>query len=137
MPRVKFLGRKPSDALAQWYAHAQALIVPSICYETFGIIIIEAFRQGTPVIARRLGPFPEIIEACGGGMLFSDKAELDEALARMEGDFALRAEMSRDAALGFSNLWTEDVVIAQNFEALARAAQRKGDSALARKLEAL
>jgi len=133
--RVKFLGRKPSHELAQWYAHAQALIVPSICYETFGIIIIEAFRQGTPVIARKLGPFPEIIEASGGGMLFSDKAELDAALARIADDFALRAELSRKAQDAFRSIWTEDVVLAQNFDALARAAHRKGDAALARRLE--
>ena len=42
-------------------------IVPSVCYETFGIVLIEAFRQGSPVIARRLGPFPEIVERSGGG----------------------------------------------------------------------
>jgi glycosyltransferase involved in cell wall biosynthesis len=134
-PRVKFLGRKAPDELARWYSHAQALIVPSICFETFGIIIIEAFRQGTPVIARRLGPFPEIIEACGGGMLFSDTPELDAALARVADDPALRAAMSARARDGFGRFWTEDVVVEKNFDALARAAHKKSDFALARKLE--
>jgi glycosyltransferase involved in cell wall biosynthesis len=132
---VKFLGRKAPDELARWYSHAQALIVPSICFETFGIIIIEAFRQGTPVIARRLGPFPEIIEACGGGMLFSDTPELDAALARVADDPALRAAMSARARDGFGRFWTEDVVVEKNFDALARAAHKKSDFALARKLE--
>ena len=135
-PRVRFLGRKAPHELAQWYAQAQALIVPSICFETFGIIIIEAFRQGTPVIARRLGPFPEIIESCGGGMLFSDLAELDAALARIADDAALRQAMSDKARAGFARNWTEDIVIEQYFDALARAAHKRGDLALARKLEA-
>jgi glycosyltransferase involved in cell wall biosynthesis len=134
--RVKFLGRKPPEELAQWYAHAQALIVPSICFETFGIIIIEAFRQGTPVIARRLGPFPEIIDACGGGMLFSDMAELDAALSRIADDASLRLTMSCKAREGFAHNWTEEVVVEQYFDALARAAHKKGDVALSRKLEA-
>jgi len=71
-PRVKFLGRLAPEALPAYYQHAHALVVPSLCYETFGIIIIEAFRMGTPVLARRLGPFPEII-AKGGGLLFDGK----------------------------------------------------------------
>ncbi len=61
LPRVQFLGRVALDELRRYYEHAVALIVPSVCFETFGIILIEAFQQGTPVIARRIGPFPEIV----------------------------------------------------------------------------
>ena len=43
---MKFLGRLAPDELPALYQHARALIVPSLCYETFGIIIIEAFRTG-------------------------------------------------------------------------------------------
>ncbi len=59
LPRVKFLGRVAPHELRRYYQHATAAIVPSTCFETFGIILIEAFRQGTPVIARRIGPFPD------------------------------------------------------------------------------
>jgi glycosyltransferase involved in cell wall biosynthesis len=50
-PNIRFLGRLSPDALRAYYAHAIALIVPSECYETFGIVLIESFRQKTPVIA--------------------------------------------------------------------------------------
>ena len=70
----------------RYYAHAIALIVPSVCFETFGIILIEAFRQGTPVIARRIGPFPEIVERRGGGVLFETAAELLDAMQRIQAD---------------------------------------------------
>jgi glycosyltransferase involved in cell wall biosynthesis len=69
-------------------------------------------------------------------MLFSDLAELDAALARIADDKALRATMSERARDGFSRNWTEEVVVAKYFDVLARAAHKKGDLALARKLEA-
>jgi glycosyltransferase involved in cell wall biosynthesis len=53
------------------YEQAIAAIVPSIGFETFGNVLIEAFRAGVPVMARRLGPFPEIVELAQGGELFS------------------------------------------------------------------
>ena len=45
-PRVVFAGRVSDGALASYYRHAEALIVPSVCYETFGIILIEAMSAG-------------------------------------------------------------------------------------------
>ncbi len=135
-PRVKFLGRKSPEALAQYYQHARALIVPSICYETFGIIIIESFRIGAPVLARRLGPFPEIVEKCGGGMLFESREELAAALRGMVAEPERRNALSSKARAGFVDHWSEDVVVSQYFSALAAAAARKGDDALAARLEA-
>ena len=84
--RVKFLGRIDSGKLDRYYHHALALIVPSVCFETFGIILIEAFRQGTPVLARRLGPFPEIVERARGGLLFDGPGELLESMRRRAPD---------------------------------------------------
>src|SRR2546422_1998737 len=68
--------------LTAYYRHAIALIVPSVCFETFGIILIEAFQQATPVIARRIGPFPEIVSQCGGGGLVCRPGEVVSAMAR-------------------------------------------------------
>ena len=48
MPRVRFVGwLNPSD-VGRYYRHAVAVVVPSVTYETFGIIIIEAFSHRTP-----------------------------------------------------------------------------------------
>ncbi len=128
LPRVKFLGRIPLDDLARYYRHAIALIVPSVCYETFGIILIEAFRQRTPVIARRIGPFPEIVERAGGGELFTTGAELLAALRRMQADPGRRDELARRGQEAFRENWCESAVLPRYLDIIRRAAQRRGDS---------
>lgn len=135
-PRIRFLGRLGPDELTAYYKGAQGLIVPSVCYETFGIILIESFRLGTPVIARRLGPFPEIVEASGGGLLFETEDELVAAMRAFQADAGLRGRLSAAARAAFETRWREDVVMAAWGAELARAAQARGHDALARKLEA-
>ena len=127
MDRVRFLGQVASEELAGYYAHAVALIVPSLCFETFGIILLEAFRQATPVIARRLGPFTEIVEISGGGALFSDDQELLAAMNKLRTDRAYRDTVATSARRAFETRWCEDVVVPRYLELLRNAAQRKGD----------
>ncbi len=135
-PRIKFLGRKTPDELNAYYRGALGLIVPSVCYETFGIILIESFRLGTPVIARRLGPFPEIVEASGGGALFTTEEELVAAMRTIQADPTTRDRLGQAARAGFEANWREDRVMAAYGAAFARAAHRRGDATLARRLDA-
>jgi len=114
------------ESLAAWYGSANALIVPSLCYETFGIILIEAFRGGTPVIARRLGPFPEII-AKGGGVLFENAEELRSAIAELGNNKARRDSLASEARTAFEKNWKEDVVITEYLDVVRKAARSKGN----------
>ena len=134
MPNVRFVGRLAPDELSRYYRHAIATIVPSVCYETFGIVLIEAFRQGTPVIARRLGPFPEIVERSGGGELFHTIEELVLAMQRLQGDPAHRARLARAGFRAYVERWSESAVIPQYLDIVRRAAARGGHRAV---LEAL
>jgi glycosyltransferase involved in cell wall biosynthesis len=124
-PRVKFLGRLAPEALAVYYQHARALIVPSLCYETFGIIIIEAFRMGTPVLARRLGPFPEII-AKGGGLLFDGTDDLRAAIDAVQSDSNYRERLSRSARQAFLENWTDQIVLNRYLDLISRLARDRG-----------
>jgi glycosyltransferase involved in cell wall biosynthesis len=124
--RVKFLGRVPGEDLGRWYEHAIALIVPSVCFETFGIIIIEAFLHRTPVIARRLGPFPELVEASGGGELFWTAEELLAAMRRLQEDPGHRELLAQSGNRAFKERWVESAVIPRYLEVVQRTAERKG-----------
>jgi len=134
--RIRFLGRMGLDELTAYYRGAIGLIVPSVCYETFGIILIESFRLGTPVVARRLGPFPEIVEAADGGVLFETEAELISAMRALQDDPAHRAAQAASARRAFETKWREDRVLAAYGVELASAAHRRGDASLCRALEA-
>ena len=46
------------------------LIVPSLWQEPFGRVIVEAYAQGVPVLASRVGGIPEIVEEGVTGFLF-------------------------------------------------------------------
>jgi glycosyltransferase involved in cell wall biosynthesis len=126
LPRVTFLGRVASEHLARYYAHAVALIVPSVCFETFGIVIIEAFRQGTPVLARRIGPFPEIVERANGGELFGTPDELVAAMRRLQADPERRERLGRAGLEAVERYWSERAVVPQYLDVVRRAAVAKG-----------
>jgi len=134
--RIKFLGRMPLDELTAYYRGALGLIVPSVCYETFGIILIESFRLGTPVIARNVGPFPEIVRKSEGGGLFETEEELIAAMKRLQGDPKHRAKCSEAARRGFQQHWSETRVLEAYGAELAKAAHRRGDTELAKALDA-
>jgi glycosyltransferase involved in cell wall biosynthesis len=134
MPNVRFLGRLDADELGRYYANALALVVPSVGFETFGIILIEAFRSGPPVIARRLGPFPEIVERAQGGLLFSTEDELVAALGRLQHDAESRSSAATAGRRAFSENWSESVVVPRYLELLQGAAERKGLELTARLL---
>lgn len=84
LPQVEFLGRVDHSALAGLYAGARATIVPSICYETFGLIILESLQQKTPVLASRYGALPETIEATQGGFVYNSVSDLAQMLDRLD-----------------------------------------------------
>ena len=121
-PRIRFLGRVAPDDLAALYDHAIGLIVPSVCFETFGIILIEAFRRGTPVIARDIGPFPEIVQRSGGGLLFRTPDELRAAMGRLQGDEGLRQRLAHRGYEAFVRHWSESAVVPRYLEMVEAAA---------------
>lgn len=135
IPRVKFLGRLPPDDLSRYYRHALALIVPSVGFETFGIILIESFRQGTPVLARRIGPFPEIVKRSGGGELFSGPEELVAAMQRIQQDPGRRDELAKAGYEAFVRYWSEPAVIPRYLDVVRRSALATGRSEIAEALE--
>ena len=135
--RVKFLGRLSPHALERYYRHAVAAIVPSVCFETFGIILIEAFRQGTPVLARRIGPFPEIVGKSGGGVLFDTADDLLGAMTRLQENPAERRALSRAGYRSCRANWSEDAVVPQYLDIVRRAAERRAAEPRSTAIEAV
>ncbi len=124
--RIKFLGWRNEAELAGLYRDATALIVPSRGFETFGMILTEAFQQGTPVLARRIGPFPEIVGQAGAGLLFDSPDELREGVRRFLGEPGLRSRFALAGQAAFQQRWTERTVVSEYLDIIRRTAVRKG-----------
>lgn len=105
---IKFLGRLDQEELAVLYKSAVAVIVPSICYETFGIIIIEAFAQKTPVIVNDLGALPEVIEDSGGGFVYRNEDELIASIQKIASDSGLRNELGEKGFEAYMKYWNAE-----------------------------
>jgi glycosyltransferase involved in cell wall biosynthesis len=123
---IRFLGTVPPEKMSDLYRRAIALIVPSISYEVFPMVLLESFREGTPVIARRLGPLPEVIKESGGGLLFSDRQSLESALKDMASNQAMRSSFGRAAREAFEERWSEKSFLHRYFALISTIAKRKG-----------
>ncbi len=95
--RVRWVGFVAEDALlASAYAEAECLVLPSE-YEAFGLVLVEALAQGTPVVASRVGGMREIVEPGRNGALVppGDPRALAQALEELLSDPAHAREMGR------------------------------------------
>jgi len=108
LERVHFAGWVSQDRIDPYYRHALAVCAPSVTYETFGLVVIEAYARRTPVIARRLGPLPEVIEDGQGGLVFSEIDELRGHLDLLARDQGLRDRLGRQGYESFEAKWTPD-----------------------------
>ncbi len=81
-PRIRVHGAVPPEKLSEFYANADALIVPSLIHENAPTVIFEALAHGVPVIASRVGGIPEFVRDGKNGWLFTagDSDELIQAL---------------------------------------------------------
>ena len=66
--RVCFAGRKPHDALADWYSAADVFCLATQS-EGWANVLLEALACGTPVVATRVGGNPEIVPDDRYGLL--------------------------------------------------------------------
>jgi glycosyltransferase involved in cell wall biosynthesis len=116
---IKFLGQCDDNQLQMLYRNAAAVIVPSICFEMFPLVILEAFRHGTPVVARNLGGIPEIIEESGGGLTYETEQELLPILHRFVADPQFRHELGSRGYAAFESNWTVEAHLQKYFKLIS------------------
>jgi glycosyltransferase involved in cell wall biosynthesis len=69
--KVRFLGQRPFSETQKRLASAHLLVLPSVCFEGFPMVIREAFAMGVPVAASRLGSMPCLVQDGRNGVLFT------------------------------------------------------------------
>jgi glycosyltransferase involved in cell wall biosynthesis len=114
--RVAHAGFVPAPELAELYARASVLVLPSLV-EGFGRPLLDAFAQGTPAVASDI---PALRELAGDAAVLVDRprdaAAWRAAIVRVLGDSALQqrlADAGRERADAFT--WER---VAADFERL-------------------
>ncbi len=92
---IQLLGFKQGEALQELIRNSICVVAPSEWYETFGLILIESFAHGRPVIASRIGGMTEVVSDGRDGLLFppGNVEALRECLVWMEKHTEQAAEM--------------------------------------------
>lgn len=80
---AEFLGELQADQRDPLLAGAFATLMLGAWPEPFGLVAIESLATGTPVIARRAGALPEIIEPGLDGFIVDDLVEAELALTKI------------------------------------------------------
>jgi glycosyltransferase involved in cell wall biosynthesis len=123
---VRFLGYQSGQRLQALYRQAVAVILPSIALEIFPLVIIEALRQQTPVIARNLGGMPEIVEESGGGFVYDTEEELVAAMDQLLADPSFRDQLGQHGYQAYRWNWTVEAHLARYFSLIREIAAARG-----------
>ena len=80
LENIEFVGRMDERELSDLIGNARFLIMPSEgYYETFGMVIVEAYSRNVPVLASNIGVVPELVSDKRTGLLFEAGHAVDLA----------------------------------------------------------
>jgi glycosyltransferase involved in cell wall biosynthesis len=116
VPSIHWLGQKAKDEVIEVMKRASFLVLPSECYESFPLALVEAFGCSLPVVASAHGAMGELVDEGRTGLTFR---------ASDPGDLAAKADwawshpremeqMGREARSDFEAKYTASA----NYEAL-------------------
>jgi len=94
---VRFVGFVSEDDLPRYYRTCHVFCAPSIGFESFGIILLEAMAAGKPIVASNITGYRSVLQDGEEGVLVppEDTQHLAEALIRLLEDPVLRERMGR------------------------------------------
>lgn len=67
---ITFYGRIDNDELYRYYQESVAVLMPSVWLENNPIVALEAMKNKKPIIASKVGGYPDLIEHDRSGYLF-------------------------------------------------------------------
>ena len=119
---IVFHGSLPRDQTIALVKEASFLVVPSLCYEGFPMVIAEAMACGTPVICSRLGAMAEIVADRVTGLHFSpgNSTDLFDKVEWAWSHPSETWEMGRAARLEYESRYTA----ANNYSLLMQIYER-------------
>lgn len=106
---IIYEGWTPLNKVMQAMKESRCVVVPTVSYEPFGLVVIQAFAGGTPVIASDRGTLSELVQSGMTGFRF-EPGKADSLAAEIKRCFELSAteyeSMRTNARLQYENNYT-------------------------------
>lgn len=121
--RIFFEGRVNEDRLRSVYSSCDIFVSPSR-YESFGLVFLEAMREGKPVIGCDVGGMPELINDGENGLLITpgNVRELADALLTLVRSEPLRQRFGQAGREIFETRFTAQRMAANSVQLYRLAA---------------
>ncbi len=89
-------GAVPHDQIGQVMSDLDVLVLPTICLEVFGLVVLEAFSAGRPVIVTQCGGPEETVRHGVDGLVIprNDATALAAAMRHLAANPARIAELA-------------------------------------------
>lgn len=118
IPGVEWLGRQPPEQVQKLMQNAKMLVFPSVWYEGFPMVIVEAYALGLPVVASNLGSLSSLVDSGRTGLHFRP-GDAHDLAAKVEWAIAHPqelAQMGREARAEFEAKYTAEANYRQLME---------------------
>ena len=122
LPGAVLTGWLPRQAVVVRLREARALVLPSVCYETFGLTVLEAAALGIPAIVPDSCAARELVEHMVTGLWFRG-GDVDDLQRKME----ILMDAKRAAALGkaaYDRYWAHPNTIERHVDELLAVYRR-------------
>src|SRR6185437_842633 len=108
---VEFLGYVSLDEKMKIIAASNALVFPSLC-EGFGLVILEAFSQRTPVLVSNIKPMSDIVSDGKNGFVLDpyDEKSWAEHLLQLIENPSYALEMGREGSKLLADSFNQDLM---------------------------
>ncbi|HOK23739.1 MAG TPA: glycosyltransferase family 4 protein [Candidatus Hydrothermia bacterium] len=116
LTEIELLGRKKHEEVIKYIQKSKFLIVPSIWYETFGLVAVEAYACGKAVVASKIGALEELVQDGKTGLLFEPGNPYD--LAKKIEWLNKNDSASRQMGINARKVYEEKYTKEKNFEIL-------------------
>ncbi|XAL99603.1 glycosyltransferase family 4 protein [Phycisphaeraceae bacterium D3-23] len=127
---VECLGWVGQPGLGEVIRGARVLVLPSLNYEGFPKVIVEAYAAGLPIVASRLGSMGDAIVEGTTGRLFEpgDVDDLAKTMASLFHDTDLLASMRGASRAAYETYYTAQVNYAKLLDVYHVALERRASA---------
>ncbi|GAH02473.1 unnamed protein product, partial [marine sediment metagenome] len=93
----------------KFISNSLAVIIPSIFFETCGLVLLESLMLGTPVVVNNIGALPESINKGFNGFVYNNLKQLKEIILEIYNmKLSDRYKMRENCQKSFFEFFNED-----------------------------